>query len=288
MKTFDVLLPPFNFRISTDIPSVVENLQSIYKQQLFAENTLPFIDYHLRVVFTNGLRKWVKPQARFFCDQHEPFKPLNESQAFAMLEWGMNWAIASYEMRHVIIHSGVLAKHNQAVLFPAPPGSGKSTMTAHLAFNGWQLFSDEMALIKPGTNIVTPFARPICLKNQSITLARKWFPEASFSSIAKDTHKGDVIHVAPPVSETTLFADAPIKAIIFPMYSADSDIDIVALDQAQAMHHLADNAFNFSVLGSKGFSTLCNVVEHAECLQIRYSDVNDVQEFLEQDILVHE
>ncbi len=64
--------------------------------------------------------------------------------------------------------------------------------------------------------------------------------------------------------------------------------DIVALDQAQAMHHLADNAFNFSVLGNEGFATLCDVVEQAQCLQIHYSDVNDVQAFLEQDILAHE
>lgn len=290
-RHFELALAPFHFAIHTDLEIVVDNLYLMYGKrvsevtpQTLDSDRLPYIDYELHITHTNGLRRFYKPQARFKCDQYEPFKPLNHSQAFAMLEWGMNWAIASYEMEHVVIHSGVLAKGNEAVLFPAPPGSGKSTMTAHLAFNGWRLLSDEMSLITPLTQTVTPFVRPICLKNESIHLAKAWFPEATFSSIAKDTHKGDVIHLAPPV-DSQLDTPATIKAIVFPKYQKGAGLEIIQLNQAQAMHQFADNAFNFSVLGEKGFLTLVGVVEQAQCFHITYEDAADIQAFLEQEVL---
>lgn len=291
-NTFELALAPFHFQIYTDMPLVADNLRLMYGDRVHdvtgQSGVLPYIDYILHITHTNGIRRYFRPQARFKCDQYEPFKPLNHSQAFAMLEWGMNWAVASYEMEHVVIHSGVLALGDDAVLFPAPPGSGKSTMTAHLAFNGWRLLSDEMALITPLSQSVTPFVRPICLKNQSIELAKQWFTNAQFSSIAKDTHKGDVIHLAPPIHQPSdLHRPAMIKAIVFPQYQADADIDIIELNQSQAMHQLADNSFNYSVLGERGFNTLIGVVEKVRCFQISYSHASDVQEFLEQEVLHH-
>jgi hypothetical protein len=119
----------------------------------------------------------------FFYVQQEPFKPVSFQKAYTFLEWGMNWTVAGNEVQHVIIHSAVLAKGNKAILFPAPLGSGEITLTAYLAHNGWRLLFDEMRLIILITKTVMPFVRPICLKNQSI-------------DIAKDTHKGDVIHLS--------------------------------------------------------------------------------------------
>jgi hypothetical protein len=43
----------------------------------------------------------------------------------------------------------VLERGGRALLLPAPSGSGKSTLCAGLAFNGWRLLSDELALLDP-------------------------------------------------------------------------------------------------------------------------------------------
>jgi len=189
-------------------------------------------------------------------------------------------------MQYVIIHSAVLAKDNKAILFPAPPGSGKSTLTAYLAFNGWRLLSDEMALIIPRTRTVQPFVRPICLKNRSITLAKNWFPDAVFSTVARDTHKGDVIHLSPP-AESWLNANTPaeVVAVVFPQYTADVELDIYALNQTQSFMQLAGNAFNYGVIGVEGFETLTALIEQVPGFEILYNDVAQVAAFLEQELL---
>lgn len=277
-------LAPFSFKLSTNIPLVNSNLEKLYPSYCFEEQA--FTDYFLQVHNSGLIRQLFRKQARFLCDLREPFKPLDYSQAFAMLEWGMNWTVASHEMSFLLVHSAVLAKDGKAILFPAPPGSGKSTITTHLAFNGWQLLSDEMALINLKTGRCHPFVRPICLKNNSIKLAKKWFPHASFSSIAKDTHKGDVIHVSPPLSSWDMrFEEAEIVGIIYPQYTAGNILEIEALDNSNSFMQLSNNAFNFTALGKVGFDTIIKTVEKAKSFRVWHNNLIDLQDFIEEEIL---
>jgi HprK-related kinase A len=272
--------------VSSDIPNVMQNLTKIYSHVCSPDNEL-VSDYQLTVKKMNGLRAFIKPQAQFLCDQIEPFKPMSMNKSYALLEWGMNWTIAANEMQYVIVHSAVLAKGNKAILFPAPPGSGKSTLTSYLAFNGWRLLSDEMALILPYSNQVQPFVRPICLKNSSIKLAQDWFPDAVFSNIAKDTHKGDVIHMSPPKESWDLRdQQAEIVAVVFPKYTAGLDsMKIYQLDKVDAFTQLVDNAFNYGVVGEKGFSTLTKLIDKCQTFEILHNNLSEVMSFLQEEII---
>ena len=48
---------------------------------------------------------------------------------------------------------------------------------------------------------------------------------------------------------------------------------------------LAENAFNFNILGETGFNTLTSIIETVPAFEIQYSDVEDIRQFLEQDVL---
>lgn len=278
---------PFAFKVESSFPEVFSNLETIYGNRIVDGNDYDgFIDYFVSIKGSGGLRRLLKDQARFTCDKLEPFKPLNRSQAFAMLEWGLNWVVAAHEVSHLIIHSAVLAKNGKAVLFPAPPGSGKSTLTAYLSRNGWRLLSDEMALITPLTLEVTPFVRPICLKNDSIELVKSWYPKATFSTIAKDTHKGDVVHMAPDEDSVKLQNEtAQIAGIVFPKFSKKKFCDIFSMDKATAYTLLTENAFNFSVLQGKGVQSIINIVEQVPAFEVHYNDLEELDSFLSEDIL---
>ncbi|WP_371192516.1 HprK-related kinase A [Glaciecola sp. SC05] len=286
-ETFTLSLAPFVFHITSDIALVIENAKRIYQDKFSQQiDDSIYIDYYLSVMKSEGVRKFYKPQARFFCDSREPFKPLNHSQAFAMLEWGMNWTVAAHELQYVIIHSAVLERDGKAIIFPAPPGSGKSTLTAHLANNGWRLLSDEMALVLPHSDTVIPFVRPICLKNQSIALAKTWFPDLIYSSIAKDTHKGDVIHMAPS-QEALQQASKPaqIVGIVYPKYDPSAELDIYQLNMRESFMQLVENAFNFTAIGQDSFETVTDLIEKVAVFEICYNNLHEVDVFLQEEII---
>jgi len=195
----------------------------------------------------------------------------------------MNFVVASNEFTYAIVHAGILALNDKAIMFPAPPGSGKSTLTLWLAFNGWRLLSDEMALVKPNSLDVVPFVRPICLKNKSIELAKSWFPQAVMSDITRNTHKGDVCHVSPPKeSWDNNRKEAKLSAIVFPKYQQGSPLQIYKLNQAEAFAELANNAFNMSVLGKLGFDTAFLLVSQLPVFSVQYSDMDELTEFLHE------
>jgi HprK-related kinase A len=280
-------IPPYNFCIDTQLSAVKKHVECIYanhEKHPFADDK--FIDFNVAVKASHGLRKLIKPQAKFLSDNQEPFMPLPLSQAHAFLEWGMNWCVASTEANWLVVHSAILAKDDKAIMFPAPPGSGKSTLTAYLAMKGWRLLSDEMTIIELNSRIAIPFVRAISLKNNSIELVKKWFPDVVMSEVAKDTQKGDVAHVQPPkLSVLNGTRKAEIIGVVFPKYTQETELDIYKLSQTDTFMQLANNCFNYNVIGSDAFTTLGKIVDECTAFEINYNNLAEVEAFLLEDVL---
>ena len=80
-----------------------------------------FVDFEVEVAAPSLMRSVLRPQAAFYCDGREPFRPVPVSQAFAMLEWGLNWVVSTHAHDHLILHSAVLAKGGRALLLAGDP-----------------------------------------------------------------------------------------------------------------------------------------------------------------------
>lgn len=85
-------IPPFSVRITSDIERLAIDIESMYGD-FEIQDAEEFADFHIEVLRERGLRKWFKPQARFFFDGRPSFIPLPVDQAFAMFEWGLNWCV---------------------------------------------------------------------------------------------------------------------------------------------------------------------------------------------------
>jgi HprK-related kinase A len=171
---------PVVAEIRSPFDSVAKALELHYAEHdVLAESD--FTDFRVAVEPPFGVRRFVAQQAFFKFDGNARFRPLPAAQAFPLLEWGLNWCVTTYCHQYLIIHSAVLEREGRALLLPAPPGSGKSTLCAGLVASGWRLLSDELALVELDGRRVVPIPRPISLKNRSIdTIARFW-PEAAIA-----------------------------------------------------------------------------------------------------------
>jgi len=240
------------------------------------ETTADFADFHVSVAPPATLRKWVRPQVLFELDGKPPFLPLPRDQAFPLLEWGLNWCVSNHCHQYLIVHAAVVARSGRAALLPGPSGSGKSTLCAALVNRGWVLLSDELTLIEPVTGNVVALPRPVSLKNASIEVIRGAFPRAVLGPVVYDTTKGSVAHMKPPAEGVCCALEpAQPRWIILPRYEAGAASRLSRLPKGRAFMQLADNSFNYSLHGRKGFAALAQTIDACDCHEFTYGALDD-------------
>jgi len=265
-KKFIIGIEPFVVCLETSLPQVIKAIELQYGNHSLLLDDSVFSDFHIQIQSPIVLRRWFRPQAQFYIDGKTPFKPLPLSQAYPFFEWGLNWCIASQIYQYLILHAAVVEKNGFALILSGQPGAGKSTLCAALVNRGWRLLSDEMTVIDLKTNELIPIVRPVCLKNESIDIIKRFAPQAIFGDSFCDTAKGTVSHLkANKECVQNATKRAVGKWIIFPRYSVGAKNNLRALDKGQTVIKLADNAFNYNVLVSQDFKDLCDVVENSSC-----------------------
>lgn len=235
-----------------------------------------FADFHVSIDRSSGLRRLLQPLVHFCFDRDAPFNPLPASQAFPMLEWGLNWCVSSYCHQYLILHAAVVERNGGALILPAPPGSGKSTLCAGLVNRGWRLLSDELAMIDPVGPSIVPIPRPVSLKNASIDIIREFSPSATLGPIVRDTVKGSVAHMRPPIDSVKRGAEhAAPRWVVMPRYMAGADARLDPLSRARGFMQLSQNAFNYDVHGRQGFELLGRVTDQCDFFEFSYSRLGE-------------
>lgn len=275
---------PFTVALRSDLPDFVATIRDCY-------GALPLLDgdrvAHFRVGVhrQKGWRGYFSSQAIFNFDGREPFAPYPLSHAFPLFEWGLNWCIATTAHNYLLLHSAVVERGGLAVILPAMPGSGKSTLCAAMVGRGWRLLSDEFGLIRSADGMVLPLPRAAPLKDGSIDVIRAFSPDSKLGPMYEKTRKGNVVHLFPP--ETSLarqHVPAVPSLVVFPKYKPSVDLEIKEQAPSEAFTRLVNNSFNYQVTGESGFRTLCDLVRTTRGLQLRYSDLDAAISRIEQEL----
>ncbi len=274
-KGLTVQLGPFNIRIQTDVapfPLLIHQLYQSYR----LTPTDEIGDFNVRIARPKSLRRWFRQQIFFSVDGRSPFAPYSIEHSFPALEWGINWCIATRAHHLLMLHSAVVERNGNAILFPAWPGHGKSTLCTALVFSGWRLLSDEFGLVRPEDGLLLPIPRLIPLKNESIDVIKNFRPEAVIGPSFLKTRKGTVAHVIPP-EDSILRSQEPAKPrwLIFPRWVAGAPLSLEPIPKSQAFLMVATNAFNYEVLDQTAFRLVTDMVKACDCHSLVYSDLSE-------------
>jgi HprK-related kinase A len=248
--------------------------RSLYGSYPLANASGPF-DFHVKIVSPLH-RRLSRPQAVFYWDGGKPFEPLPAALGFPALEWGINWCIANRAHRYLMLHSACVEKNGDAVLFPAWPGHGKTTLCAALINRGWRLLSDEFGLVRPEDDLLQPVPRPLPLKNESIEVIRRFAPDAFMGPTFPKTRKGNVAHMRPPADSIARAQEPAVpRWLVFPRWVADSQTQLEPMPGPEAFFMVATNAFNYEVRGEAGFRTVSKLVRSCQAYRLVYSNLEE-------------
>jgi HprK-related kinase A len=260
-------------RIRSDVGALAPLIRTVYGGYAF-ERTDAVCDVTANLRRRRGLRRFVRPQLELLVDGATEFEPFPADTPLPLLEWGMNYALAQRSCWCLLLHAGVVERGGRAVVLPAMPGAGKSTLTAALASRGFRLLSDEFGVVDFSDAHLKPMLRPIALKNESIDVIARFAPQAVMGPRFPKTHKGTVAHLAPaPEHVAARHASAAPGLLIFPRFDATAQVEIEPLGKARAFARLAVNSFNYEFLGPPGFEALGRLVAGSTAYQLRYGNL---------------
>ena len=273
---------PFNVCLKTDIPHFLETFVKMYASlPLITEPCIA--DFHIQMKQKQGLRRWWRPQAIFSVDSVMPFEPYPYTHAYPLGEWGLNWCIGLSAHQNIMLHSAVLEYKGIAIIFPAMPGSGKSTLCSALMLRGWRLLSDEFGIIEPDSGKLIPIPRAIPLKNNSISVIRNFSVDAVLGPVFEGTRKGDVAHLAPTQDSFARQNEWVRPAlIVFPKYNDNIHCNLSQQDKSLAFVRITKNSFNYYLTQKKGFKVLSKLIQNCESYDLQYNHLDDAIDALNQ------
>lgn len=278
-------------RIRSDLPELAELLRIAYRGYELADAARA-CDVAVGLRRARGLRRWIRPQVELLIDGARELEPFPRDTPLPLLEWGLNYALATRLSCYLLLHAGAVERNERAVLLPAMPGAGKSTLTAALSLSGYRLLSDEFGVVRFGDAQLLPLLRPVALKNESIDVIARLAPDAVIGPRFPKTHKGTVAHLAPAAEHVRArHTPAAPALVVFPRFDPAGGVEVEPLPRARAFARLAVNSFNYEIVGPEGFDALGRVVSASACYQLRYGDltraVQTIGQLLDEAVARH-
>jgi HprK-related kinase A len=270
-----VKIGPFNARIRTNVRSLNEPLYRFYEDYPLLKDDAVY-SFHAQLQTRYAFPRLYRRVVRFSVDGRTPHEDMPVEHALPVLEWGLNLVIALRSHCYLMLHAAVLERNGGALILPAAPGDGKSTLCAGLSHRGWRTLSDEFGLIRPDSREMIPVPRPIALKNASIDVIRDFAPEGYVGPTTPNTRKGTVAHLKPTSGSIARQAESAQATIfVFPRWVAGAPLSLQEVSKAEGFMLLANNAFNYELLGEAAFRTVRDLISGAGCYRLIYSDLEE-------------
>jgi len=172
------------------------------------------------------------------------------------------------------IHGGAVVKNNSGLILPAAHGSGKTTLTVGLAMNGFQCFSDDIALIEIPSLKLNPFPRNIFITGEKKAVFDKYGYKLPLRKSEWMDYGGwDFIFNA----HGGCF---PVDFIVFPEYNPALKTELKEISSGKAMFKIIRESFNFHKFREKGIDIAYNLIERAECFKLTVNDLNEAVEII--------
>ena len=119
------------------------------------------------------------------------------------------------------LHAGAVMIGGQALLFAGQGGSGKTTLVAYLASNGYEYLSEDVTPLAQGNPLkIKPIPLPLSIKAGSWQALQPYYPELERLLSYKGI-RSDIKFL--PLNHSPTQENYPVQSIIFPNYSKDAE-----------------------------------------------------------------
>lgn len=187
-----------------------------------------------------------------------------------------------------LLHAGVLARDGKAILLPGRSGSGKTTLTATMAANGWQYFSDELALIDSASCRVRPFPQAMVIKSGSLPGLGRYYPGLADLPGHRRIDGRTVRFLPPAIAKPAVSNDEPMEigALFFPVYLPQVKAECVPLSPIEALPRLAAAGSSQRSLTGPDIEALIQLADTRPCYSLYFDDPETAMAMIEEKLRI--
>jgi hypothetical protein len=163
---------------------------------------------------------------------------------------------------YLLLHAGSVARAGNALLLPAEPDAGKSTLVAALLSSGFEYLSDEFGAIDPITGRAHPVQKRIALDQDALRffpgLDRRLTDQVGLSETLFQRY------VRPEDVSAQVAQPARTRWVVFPSADWEGRPRLRPLTKAATAQKMAEKGFNLYRLGEEGVLLLTEVAGEAD------------------------
>jgi hypothetical protein len=184
-----------------------------------------------------------------------------------------------------VVHAGALRRNGGALLLPGEAGSGKSTLSAGLVAQGFEMMCDDTTLLADAPPLVRCIPTGICIKRGAYDVLAPHYPKLRSLPEWRRPDGRHARYLAPDEGLRWAEPDATVRArwIVFPRYHPDQDTTLLPLPRHQAMARLLHGVcFLSGSLDERNLETLIAWIEDIDCFELPMSSLDKAAALLNE------
>ncbi|MGH2547688.1 MAG: hypothetical protein ACRDHJ_12525 [Actinomycetota bacterium] len=180
--------------------------------------------------------------------------------------WDLHALVSKRTRDFLLLHAGAVTKEGGAVMLPAPPDSGKSTLTIALLEAGFDYLSDELGAIDPVTGGIYPYPKRIWVTEGSL----EFFPGLADRLQDRGGLSAGLLkrYIRPEDLDAAVGSAGPVRLVVFPTSDHQGAPRLTRMSRAETVHHLAANTFNMPTYGERGLARLSQIAREAQAFRL--------------------
>jgi hypothetical protein len=182
----------------------------------------------------------------------------------------------------VAFHAAMVAHDDCGIMLCAPRECGKSTLAAYLTARGFELLTDEPALLRLDTWSVEPLRLPISVKQGSWRVLEDQLPQLIDTPVHIRSD-GTKIRLAHPSDGCYSAGSRPVTQIVFPQYRSKGEAQIRSVSALHTLWLLSESGMTLAPHFSRtDFERFLALICYTPAYQIQYSSLEEASQMLQE------
>lgn len=179
----------------------------------------------------------------------------------------------------MMLHASGIIKNQQAVLFSAAAGSGKSTISALLKAQGYEFLSDDF-IATDEAGKVYPFPAAITVKEGAVSTLSEFYPELN-NTKPQEAFTGKMVrYIAVNNLNAASAQGFPVKAFVFVNYSTEEPFALEKVEPKEALRLLLKETWVKPT--AKNVNRFFDWLQQTAFYRLRYSNTDEATEAVEK------